>query len=228
MKFVLLSAVTLVLSATTFAQETIASSADWDPKVYQVGKKYPGYVITNEGDTVNGFIKAQMRCAIAGVGNSNQNEVEFFTHEEDKKATVKYKPDDIKGYKIADKVYESISYSGGLMKKSNFNLVITDGAIRVYEWYSTKEGFSMINQQSGESWKDYDARRFDTKTIIAKDPSAPMEHSTLGLSWAKKMPDLISDNADMAKKVANKESGYKFINMFEVIDEYNKWAAEQK
>lgn len=216
------------MTATAFSQETIASTADWDPKVYQVGKKYPGYIITLEGDTVEGFLKAQSRCAIAGIGSSNQNEAEFFTHEEDKKATMKYKPDDIKGYKIADKVYESINYSGGLTKKPNFNLVTTDGAIRVYEWYSTKEGYSMIMQQSGESWQDYDARRFDTKIIIAKEPDAPMEHSTLGLSWAKKMPELISDNKEMAAKVANKESGYKFLNMFEVIEEYNKWAASQQ
>lgn len=228
MKSILLSGAALLLSVITFSQETISSTADWDPKVYEVGKKYPGYVITLDGDSIQGFLKAKTRCSIDGLGSSNQNEAEFYAHEEDKKPTAKYKPSDIKGYKIADKVYQSITYSGGLLKKPNFNLVVTDGAIRVYEWYSTKENYHSVMKQSGETWKAFDERRFDTKIIIAKDPTAPMEHSTLGLSFAKKMPELIADNPEMAQKVANKESGYKFLNMFGVIEEYNKWAAAQK
>ncbi|WP_343605704.1 hypothetical protein [Fluviicola sp.] len=228
MKTILLSGAVMLLSVMTYAQETISSTADWDPKVYEVGKKYPGYVITLDGDSIQGFLKAKTRCSNGGLGASNQNEAEFYAHEEDKKPTAKYKPGEIKGYKIADKVYESINYSGGLLKKPNFNLVVTDGAIRVYEWYATKDNYNTVVKQSGESWKAFDARRFDTKIIIAKDPTAPMEHSSLGLSFAKKMPELIADNPDMAQKVTNKESGYKFLNMFAVIDEYNKWAASQK
>jgi hypothetical protein len=215
-----------LMAATGFAQDNIQSSADWSPEIYSVGKKYPGYIIQLSGDTVQGFLEAKMRCAIGGVGNSNQNLAEFYLNENDKKPTAKYKPEDIKGYMIADKVYESIAYSGGMLKKANFNLVITDGAIRIYEWYSTKEGFALIQQQSGENWKDYDARRFDTKTIIAKEGVDPIEHGILGMQFAKKMPPLIADNKEMAEKVANKEDGYKFLQMFAVIEEYNKWKAE--
>src|SRR3989338_1779411 len=100
-----------LVTATGFAQDKIQSSADWSPEIYQVGKKYPGYIIQESGDTVKGFLEAKMRCAIAGIGNSNQNLAEFFLNENDKKATAKYKPEDIKGYMIADKVYESIAYS---------------------------------------------------------------------------------------------------------------------
>jgi hypothetical protein len=215
-----------LISATGFAQDNIQSSADWSPEIYSVGKKYPGYIIQPSGDTVKGFLEAKMRCAIGGVGNSNQNLAEFYLNENDKKPTAKYKPEDIKGYMIADKVYESIAYSGGMLKKANFNLVITDGAIRIYEWYSTREGFALIQQQSGEDLKAYDARRFDTKTIIAKGGVDPIEYGILGMQFAKKMPPLIADNKEMAEKVANKEDGYKFLQMFAVIEEYNKWKAE--
>jgi hypothetical protein len=168
-------------------------------------------------------LKADNRCSVGGIGSSNQNTAEFYLNENDKKPVDKYKPDEIKGYQIADKLYESIAYSGGLLKKPNFNLVITDGAIRVYEWYSTKENYNLIQKQSGEDWKAYDARRFDTKTIVAKDPSAPIEYGILGMQFAKKMPDLISDHTELAKKVAAKEKGYTFLNMFAVIEEYNAW-----
>ena len=229
MKQILIPALLFFFAGTAAAQTGSAgATADWNPQIYQVGKMYPGYIINLEGDTVKGFIKADSRCSYGGMGSSNQNTAAFYLHESDKKPVAKYKPDEIKGYKVADKVYESINYSGGLLKKPNFNIVVTDGAIRTYEWYSTVDGYATLQMQSGETWKEFDARRFETKMIVAKDPKAPMEYSTLGMQFVKRMPELIADNPEMAKKVTNKEQGYKFINMFAVIDEYNAWAAAKK
>ena len=101
-----------------------------------------------------------------------------------------------------------------------------EGAIRMYEWYSTKEGFSSMRKQSGESYAEFDARRYETNLIIAKDPTEPINYAFLGLSFAKKMPPIISDYEELATKVANKEKGYKWLNLFEVIKEYNAWAAD--
>ena len=229
MKQIVIAAVLLSFTGA-FAQDntTPEAMADWSPEVYQSGKMYPGYIIKLDGDTVQGFIKADSRCSIGGVGSSNQNSAAFYLNESDKKPVAKYKPDEIKGYKIADKLYESITYSGGLMKKPNFNIVVSDGAIRTYEWYATADNFMTLTRQTGESWQEYDNRCYDTKTIFAKDPSEPIELGMLGMQFAKKMPELISDNPEMAKKVANKEQGYKALNMLSVIEEYNKWAAAGK
>ena len=221
----------MLLAVTgAFAQDNTQQGAtgDWNPQIYQVGRMYPGYIIKLDGDTVKGFLKADTRCSIGGVGTSNQNQAAFYLNETDKKPAAKYKPDDIKGYMIADKVYESITYSGGMMKKPNFNLVVAEGAIRTYEWYSTVDGYMTLVSQSGETWQQYDARAYDTKTILAKDKEAPVEFGMLGLQFAKKMPEIISDYPELAKKVANKEQGYKAINIYEVIREYNTWAAAKK
>ena len=227
MKRNLILSIALLASVSANSQnDNSESMADWSPEVYQVGKMYPGYIIKLDGDTIKGFLKADSRCSIAGIGSSNQNTAAFYLSESDKKPTEKYKPADIKGYKIADKVYESINYSGGMMKKPNFNLVVEEGKIRLYEWYSTVENYGSVSKQSGETWPQYDARRFETKLIVAKEPTAPIEFSMLGLSFAKKMPPLVEDNAELAQKVADKEKGYTFLNLFEVIREYNEWAAK--
>lgn len=222
--FYLLFASTLSFTFLFSQNNSSNIRADWDPQLYQVGKIYPGYIIKLDGDTIQGYVKALSRCSYAGIGNSNQNMCEFFSSQTDKKPIAKYKPKDIRGYKIADKLYESINYSGGMLKAANFNLIVTDGAIRLYEWYATVDGFSTLNQQSGETWQQFDNRRFNSKVIAAKNPEEPIELSMLGLSFAKKMPLLIADNPEMAEKVKNKEKGYKFINMYDVIDEYNQWA----
>lgn len=213
-------------SAQVQQNSGVQSEIDWSPQVYQEGKKYSGYIIKLDGDTIYGYLKALPRTVIDGMGHSNQNRVYFYLNESDRKPQDKYKPKELKGYLIADKLYESINYSGGLLKKPNFNIVLQDGAIRQYEWYSTRDGFIRMRKQSGESWAEYDDRRYETKLIIAKDPTEPIEYSFLGMRFAKKMPEMIGDHKELATKVANKEKGYKWINFFEVIDEYNAWAAD--
>ncbi|MDD2982382.1 MAG: hypothetical protein PHQ74_03250 [Crocinitomicaceae bacterium] len=226
MKKIIYSALALLLTANAFSQNN-GSQADWSPEIYQVGKIYPGYIVKLDGDTIRGFIKADTRCSTNGIGSSNQNLAQFFTSQTDKKPVAKYKPADIKGYKIADKVYESINYSGGLFKKPNFNLVVEEGRIRLYEWYSTVENFNMVIRQTGETMQAYDARRYETKMIVAKEPTEPIELGMLGLSFAKKMPPMISDYEELARKVAEKEKGYTFLKILDVIKEYNAWAAKQ-
>ncbi|MEJ5055764.1 hypothetical protein [Sphingobacterium sp. MYb382] len=225
MKHLFITCTTLLLSGNLLAQTMETDRVvDWNSDIYQVGQLYPGYIIKLEGDTVQGFIKAGQRCAIGGIGNNNQNSVEFYLSKSDRKPAAKYKSDQLKGYQIADKLYESINYNGGLFKKPNFNLVVKDGAIRVYLWYSTAENYGFIKQQSGESWQDFDKRRYESKTIIAKDPKKPIEHGMLGLSFSKNMSAMVEDNPELAEKIKSKAKGYTLFNFFDVINEYNTWA----
>lgn len=230
MKQILLSfALLLFLTSQAFSQNVEGYLiGDWDPAIYRVGERYPGYIIKLDGDTVHGFLQAQNRCSIGGMGSSNQNAVVFYVNKTDRKPAAKYKPADLKGYRIADKEYESINFSGGLLKKPNFNLVIEDGPIRLYEWYSTVPGFSLILQQSGEHWKDYDKRRFEKRIVVAKDPKAPIEYGMLGLSFSKNMSAMVADNPELSEKVKSKAKGYTYLNLFEVISEYNNWARSKQ
>ncbi len=223
---ILASLASSILLFSAFAQDI--SRANWDHNVYSVGKIYPGYIIQAKGDTLHGFIKADNRCAIGGIGASNQNNVAFFTNETDKKPIAKYGPSDIKGYMVAGKVYESIAYSGGLFKKNNFNLVVEDGEIRLYEWYATKDNYSTVRRGMEETTENYDARRFTINLIVAKPNVDPIDFSMLGLSFVKKMPAYIGDNEALTQKVVNKEKGYTFFNLFEVIREYNEWAKSRE
>lgn len=226
MKEISLIALALFSSVTVlFAQnDRPASRANWNPENYKVGQIYPGFIVDLRNDTTYGFIKAGYRCPIEGMGESNQTHVNFYKNETDAKPSAKYKPDQLLAYQIADKKYESLNYSGGLFKSPNFNLIVEDGAIKTYEWYATVEDFLLLKKQNNETWEQFDARRFDIKLIIAKNPKNPQDFSMLGLSFAKKMPALISDNEELARKVANKEKGYGMFQIFEVIREYNDWA----
>lgn len=201
----------------------------WDPSVYTVGKKYPGFIIELDGDTVHGFIEANNRCAAGGLGYSNQNRCEFFLNENDKKPKEKYGPEDIAAYMIGDKFYKSIPYSGGLFKKNNFCLEVKKGRITTYEWYATKDGFSTMNKGSNESWEDYDKRRYDIRQVLMNvTQDEAYDWNDLVLGFAKKMSKMTADYPELSEKVKNKDKGYKVLNILEVIEEYNKYWEEQE
>jgi hypothetical protein len=216
----ILLALVLVVTQAMLAQ-------NFDPAIYQVGKKYPGYVIKLNNDTVRGFIEAKERCAVGGVGYSNQNRCEFYLNETDRKATEKYGPKDIKGYMIADKFYKSIAYSGGLMKSNNFCLQTRIGRISSYVWYSTKDGFVNMNRGGSESQEDFDKRRYEADDLYQKLDEDPVTWTKIVMSYAKVVPAMMSDYPDLAEKIKNKEKGYKIDHFFDALEEYNKYFASK-
>jgi hypothetical protein len=182
-----------------------AHSQDWSGK-YRIYQQYPGYIITLKGDTLNGFI-------VHGNKTDNQTSVSYFAEENNSKTMKTYKPGELKGYKVADKEYRAINWSGGLAKNPlNFVLVTKPGRITQFAYY-----LSNSNEES------------ETQMVWMREGEAPIQHTDFVLGFAKKMSKLVSDYPELAKKVEDKEKGYGLMRVFQIIDEYNAWwAAKSK
>jgi hypothetical protein len=192
---------------------SIAQKPDWATDVYMVDEMYPGYIIKTNGEKIEGYLKALPRGPQEGgeLWPSNQTRCDFFSDPKNKKTKVVYKPADLQGYKIADKYYKSIPYSGGLTSKvSNFCLQTSTGRISSYVWYNFVE--------ANKKWEE--------KTLIQKGDEKPIDQSMLMLGFAKKMSEMVGDYAELAAKVANKEKGYGVGSIDAVIKEYNEWYAK--
>lgn len=193
---------------------------DWSGKTYQYYNKYPGYVVTLKGDTVKGFVEH-------GDRTQNQDKAIFYTDPNDKKSKTVYKPEDIKAYGVGDKNYRSIQWSGGLMPKPyKFNLLIADGHIAQYRFYTKDEGYGIQVRKPGETDAQYDERICKEQIVWQKGDEKPIDHQSFALKFSKKMAELVSDNAELAKKVENKEKGYGMMQMYDIIKEYNDWYKE--
>jgi hypothetical protein len=180
---------------------------DWTGNVYRVGKIYPGYYVTNAKDTVHGYFMHDDK-------KGNQKKCRFYTNEMDKKPSQEFKPDEIKSYKVGDKLYRTLNYSGGLLNKPlRFLLVTNDGAITEFVFYS----------EDGEM----------AAQAIFHKPFDPLHHdptpmSSFALGFAKKMSEYISDAPAISKKVADKEKGYGVLAILAIVDEYNAWFAANR
>ena len=187
-----------------FFSITTACAQDWSGKVYTTGQIYPGYYVSNTNDTVQGYF-------LHGNQVSNQKKCYFYKNETDREPTFAFSPHDIKSFKVADKLYRTVPYSGGLIASPlRFLLVTKDGGIAELVFYS-EDGAA-----TSESvfYKPHDPAN-----------SKPVTLPYFGLGFAKKLSQYLSDYPELAKKVADKEKGYGMLKLLDIIAEYNTWYA---
>lgn len=185
-----------------------AGAQDWSGKIYRFGEIYPGYYVGEKGDTVRGYFKM-------GDQITNQVGCNYYKNETDKKATEVFDPEDIQSYKVGDKIYRSIHYSGGLLAKPiKFNLVIKDGAITQFKWYDIKTLLPVTTYEEKEVYVNYHDKA-NPKTLA---------HDDTIIGFAKKFSAFIGDYKELSEKVANKEKKYTAFQLYDIIDEYNAWA----
>jgi hypothetical protein len=205
------------LFAVFFSCAVLAQDKSWSSDVYEVGKTYPGQITKRSGESVVGFIEAQERGFEGMEDQNNQTRVIFFSDPNDKKTKVIYKPEELKGYKIADKEYMSINYSGGFMAEPlRFLLKRTEGQIAIYEWSSFDE------LKPTETGPKSGKKEWKSTAVFQKGNEKPISIDKFVLRFAKKFSEYIKDNTDLSAKVANKEKGYRVVNVYSIIDEYNK------
>jgi hypothetical protein len=194
----------------------ISKAQDWSGKNYQFGEIYPGHIITLQGDTLTGYLVHNGR-------STNQKWVKYYT-DASKKEGREYKPKELKGYRVGDKEYRSISFSGGLMAKPlSFVLVTKPGRITQFTYYSKKDEALVYVRGGRETEAEFDARIHTDELVWKKGDESPIQQQDFVLGFAKKMSKLVSENVELAKKVEDKEKGYGFTNIYNIVEEYNKW-----
>jgi len=205
-----------LLSTGLFLLITTIYAQDWSSDVYRGGELYPGYIIDAAGKKTEGYIKYQNRYTM-------QNEVLFYTDKDDKKSKQDLKTKDLKEYKVADKLYHCINYSGGLVGSAvRANLVVQEGCITQYVWYNRAENWAIMQKGATESEEEFMARMYPSVMVFMKaGDEQPRSLDYFGLGFPKKMSEYVSDNAELAKKVADKEKGYGMLKVLDIINEYN-------
>ncbi len=190
---------------------------DWSTDVYKYGELYPGYIIDAGGTKTEGFIKYDDRYSM-------QKDILFYTDKADKKSKTKYKTDDLTEFKVADKLYHCIHYSGGLFSKPiNANLVVKVDCITEYVWYDRAEDYMTMRKTASETNEEFYARMYPPTTLFLKAGEEDVKTiSGFALKFTEKMSEWIADNAELAEKISSKEKGYGMLHLLDIIEQYNE------
>lgn len=192
----------------------VSFSQDWDPSIYKQGEQYPGYVIDNKGNKIEGYIKYTNRSSIQSI-------VYLYKEKDNRKTKTRYKAKDLKEYKMADKMYHCIAYSGGLSKKAiRGNLLVEDGCISYYKWYNGSD--IPARRNPGENYEAYMNRIYPPVTVYRNTNTNVIKtNDSFILGFAKRMSAFVKDDAELAAKVKGKEKGYRMLSIMKIMEEYN-------
>ncbi len=190
------------------------------------GEVLPGCIITLNGDTVHGYL-LNINLWM------NQHMTFLYKTPDDAAGRVKYKPKEIKAYRVGNRYYESMKYSFVYsMFPHNFILRKVDGPIKHYVWYYNEDRSKLMSPDvslaelskafvftEDELWKDEFASRGDEAELIKFDLKFLMK-------FAKNMAAFVEDDKELAQKVAGKVKGYQGVDIEKIIREYNRWKVE--
>lgn len=185
-----------------------------------VSEKLPGYVITNKGEKIEGYLKRFLKI-------KSQRKVKFFKTLDDK--PVVYEPNDLKAYKIENDYYETHPYEGLSGNTKVFLLRTVEGKISLFDYYIRVEddkGAEMTLSKKGntEISLDFDGSEIQTEILAVKDGNDYLKFASTKVLFSFKgvMSKYVSDYPELAKKIKNKEKGYNVLGILKIVNEYNE------
>ncbi len=226
----------MAVSWAGYSQNTVVTSGNDTAKV-KLWTIYPGYIVTHENDTLRGYVMLKNLV-------DNQDRVFFYKSPgQDKKEAIKYKPKDLKAYKVGPRVYEAYkfkpsasTYAGNDAKAWHFILRTIDGPFTLYRWY-----YETIERS--EQRVKVDKEHPERTQIDLSFNEDDLRHITLGkklsgelidfdsfkmlTGFKKQMSKLVSDYPELAKKIAGKAGGYRITDLEKIVKEYNAWYEKQ-
>jgi hypothetical protein len=133
----------------------------------------------------------------------------IYYNEPGQQARASVSKDDLEAFEIDGHVWKRITHKGD----EQFGIMHFDGALQYYSVFRIP-----TVRETGDYQEQIFVRKFDGE---------PIADAILTIKYRKTMIGLVSDHEEMVEKINNKEKGYKSFFAFDkVIQEYNKWYAE--
>lgn len=172
---------------------------------YEIGRFYEGYIITLDGEQQDGYIKYENF-------NTMQSSIIFATDPNNRRSRIAYKAKTLAGFKVADQTWHAIPFKDLIGPKQQLFLQLyMDGFIKLYHYYGS------ANNSSEEA-----------VVVVRKGDEMAFNQGTFITGFHKKVSELVAEHEELAAKVADKEKGYKLLQLYDIIDEYNAWYKSNK
>ncbi len=193
------------------------NAQNWNPNNFSYGELYPGYIVKADGERIGGHIKYRNRYVM-------QNEIIFYRDKDDIKTKKKYKPEDLKEYKVADKVYHCLNYTGSaLTEGKSALLVVKNGCVSEYVWYERADGYNHLLQGKNESDEDFARRKYPETVVFYKSgDDVPVELNYFEEKFTKKMAAYIGENKALSSDVKSKKFSYGLPAVRQIMKTFNE------
>ena len=186
---------------------------------YKLNQRYPGYFINAKGDTIRGWILLTNKL-------DNQLGSEYSNDARAEKLHFFLKPDEVKGFKVKDRVYTSLEYSDPDPKPQHFLLTIAEGNLKLYQYFRLSKDLYVGTGTGQRPAAGDDEQYLQSEFVIVNQSGKQFVIFSEG-SLMKHAEDLFSSNKELLQKIMEKEKGFHYSDLPAIVIEYNKAAGSQ-
>lgn len=211
----------LTISSSGFSQS-------WFDK-NNYGEKLEGYIIGIAGDSVHGYIQYDYPVAM-------QKRIQFYKSLSENQPVV-YRPEDIRGYRINDRLWTSIkvifnTYDGPYTFSRFGQFHSGAGPLSLYRLIEEKDKVKKrINSEEAEKMNSNIQISIDPgshKQLYIKkleNPAAAIFTKEFKKSFIEKMKNIVGDDDTLYEKIRQKSLRLKDLES--IITKYNSWFTSQ-
>lgn len=182
---------------------------------YELNHRYPGYFINKKADTIRGFILLSNKL-------DNQIEAEYSNDSKGEKLKFKLSPDEVKGFKVQDRVYTSINYGNKTDPiPEHFLLTIEQGTLKLYQYFRLLQ--ISVGTGTGEKPASGDDEQYLESEFVIVNGSGKQYVIASQNSLIKYAEDLFGEHPALLQKINEREKGYRYNDLPLIVKEFNSW-----
>lgn len=186
---------------------------------YKPDTRYPGYFINAKYDTIRGFILLKNKL-------DNQKIGVYSNDAKGEKIKIQLLPDEVHGYKFQDRVYTAVLYGEPDPLIYHFLLTLDERYLKLYQYFYLSHDLYVKDVRGDHPATGYDEQYLQFEyVVIKKDQSQVVIINQNSLQ--KNANALFGDDAELIKKISDKEKGYHYTDFPAIIKEYNDWKEKQ-
>ncbi len=179
----------------------------------KLNQRYPGYFINAKGDTIRGWILLINKL-------DNQAGGEYSNDARAEKVRIFLMPDEVRGFIVQDRVYNSIDYGDPDHKSQHFLLTLAEGDLKLYEYFRLSKDLYVGTGAGQRPATGNDEQYLQNEFIIVNKAGKQFTIENEN-SLAKNAEEIFASDAALMKKVKEREKEFRFKDLPELVKQYN-------
>jgi hypothetical protein len=180
----------------------------------RLNQRYPGYFINVKNDTIRGWILLTNKL-------DNQEGSEYSNDPRGEKIKFFLLPDEVKGFKVQDRVYTSVEYGDPSPKPEHFLLTIAEGDLKLYQYFRLPKDL-YVGTGTGQRPAIGDDEQYLQSEFVLMDKSGKQFGIFSQSSLMKNAKEIFKNDQELLQKITDKEKGYHYSDLPAIVIQYNK------
>jgi hypothetical protein len=181
---------------------------------YKLNTRYPGYFINAKGDTIRGYILLINKL-------DNQRGGQYSNDAKGEKINIHLLPYQVRGFKAGNRVYTSVEHGEADPTPEHFLLTLQEGQLDLYEYFSIPDNF-YIGEGTGRRPATGDDEAYLQSEFVVITAAGKKIVVTNQNELTKNAAHLFEGSPGLISKVKEKEKGYRYNDLPEIVRSYNE------